>query len=361
MAQPSPLNAFEQQSGAVFAEYAGYSLPARYGDPAAEYRAATTGAALFDYSHAAKLELTGPDAPQFLHNISTNDIKSFPLGGGCETYFCDARARALFVAWVYHVRLADGRGALWVETTPGRGQALLKHLDKYLIAEAVELADVTDQFAQLHLAGPRAKEVLESALADRVPDLAEFQHMERTFGASATCSIRRRDPLGVPGYDLVCLPQRAEGVWRMLTAAGAVPAGLETYETLRVEAGTPVYGPDIDENRFVMEVGNATRAVSFTKGCFPGQEPIVMARDRAGRVNRNFLGLKVLAGGPPAPGTKLYHDSQEVGLVTSSVESPRLGAPLALGYVHWKHVEPGTQLRAEGGWPVEVIGYPPTA
>jgi folate-binding protein YgfZ len=362
MSRPSPLRSVEEQAGAAFAEYAGCELPVRYDDPAAEYRAAVEGAALFDYSHAGKLELTGPDAPQFLHNISTNDIKSLPLGGGCEAYLCDARARALFVAWVYHVRLADGRNALWVETTPGRAEALLKHLDKYLIAEAVELADVTDRFAQMHLAGPKAKEVLERALAAEVPHLAEFQHMERTFGSTATCSVRRRDPLGVPGYDLVCLPERAEGVWRMLTAAGATPAGLDTYETLRIEAGTPVYGQDIDESRFVMEVGNATRAVSFTKGCFPGQEPIVMARDRAGRVNRSFLGLRVLDGGPPPPGTRLVRDGQEVGLVTSSAVSPRLGAPVALGYVHWRHADLGTQLTAEtptGNHAVEAIGYPP--
>jgi folate-binding protein YgfZ len=362
MPRSSPLHAVTETAGAKYADYEGYVLPSSYTDPAAEYRAAVNGAALFDYSHAAKLQLTGPDAPQFLHNISTNDIKSLPLGGGCETYFCDARARALFVAWVYHVRLADGRNALWVETTPGRGDALLKHLDKYLIAEAVELADVTDQFAQMHLAGPAAKDVLEAALAADVPDLEGFQHMERTFGATATCSIRRHNPLGLPGYDIVCLPQRAEGVWRMLTAAGAKPAGLDSYETLRIEAGTPVYGVDIDETRFVMEVGNAAQAVSFTKGCFPGQEPIVMARDRAGRVNRSFLGLKVLDGGPPPAGARLTRDGQEVGVITSATVSPRLGAPLALGYVHWKHAESGTRLDAEtreGTQPVEVIGYPP--
>jgi folate-binding protein YgfZ len=358
MPQPSPLHAVEEQAGATFADAAGYTLPAHYGDAAAEYRAAVNGAGLFDTSHAAKLLLTGPDAPQFLHNISTNDIAALPLGGGCETYFCDPRAKALSVAWVYHVRLADSRDALWVETTPGRGEALLKHLDKYLIAEAVELADVTDQFAQMHLAGPTAKDVLEKALAASVPDLAEFQHMERTFGANATCEVRRRDPLGVPGYDIVCLPERADGVWRMLAAAGAKPAGLEAYETLRIEAGTPVYGVDIDESRFVMEVGNAARGVSFTKGCFPGQEPIIMARDRAGRVNRGFLGLKVLNGGPVPPGTKLTKGGQEVGVATSSTDSPRLGAPLALGYVHWQHQEPGTRLEA-GAQSVEVIGYPP--
>ena len=324
-----------------------------------EYTAATTGAALFDTSSAAKLTVAGPDAPQFLHNISTNDVKSLPLGGGCELYFCDARAKALFVGWAYHVKLTDGRHAIWLETTPGRGDALLKHLDRYLIAEAVELADVTDQFAQLHLAGPTAKAVLEKAVGSPVPDLAEFQHMERTVGG-VTCSVRRRDQLGLPGYDIVFPADRSDGVVAALTAAGATPAGPATFETLRIEAGTPVYGVDIDETRFVMEIGRAARAVSYAKGCFPGQEPIVMARDRAGRVNRQFLGLRVLGGVLPSAGTKLTRDGKEVGVVTSAADSPRLGGPVALGYVHWQSADPGTKLDASGvGVGVEVIGYPP--
>lgn len=324
-----------------------------------DYLAATTGCAVFDTSNVAKLLVTGPDAPQFLHNISTNDVRSLPLGGGCELFFCDPRAKALFLATVYHIRI-DGKHALWLETTPDRGEALLKHLDRFLIAEAVELADVTGQYSQFHIAGPNAKAVLESALASAIPDLAEFQHMERTFGTNATCSIRRHDPLGLPGYDLVYPTGRAEGVLRLLTAAGATPATPETYETLRIEAGTPVYGVDIDETRFVMEVGRAERAVSYAKGCFPGQEPIVMARDRAGRVNRAFVGLKVAGGDLPPPGTKLLREGQEVGVITSSTNSPRLGAPLALGYVHWKSAASGTTLAA-GSAAVEVVGYPPLA
>ena len=358
----SPLHDVTAAAGAVFAEAAGWSLPAHYGDPAAEYRRTLAAAGLFDYSHAAKLELTGPDAPMFLGNLSTNDTKSLPLGGGCEAYFCDPRAKVQFQSWIYHVRLGDGRHAMWVETTPGRNADLVKYLDRYLISEQVEVADVTDRFAQVHLAGPAAKAVLEKALGESLPELPEFAHMERTFGKDATCSIRRRDPLGLPGYDVVCLNERAEGVWRMLAAAGATPAGLDTYETLRIEAGTPVFGPDIDANRFVMEVGNAARAVSYSKGCFLGQEPIVMARDRAGHVNRAFSGLKVLEGGPPPPGAKVFRDGQEVGVVTSSCHSPRLGAAVALAYLRWKHQEPGTRMEAEtptGRQPVEVVGLPP--
>ncbi len=323
-----------------------------------DYAAATTTAALFDTSATAKLVLTGPDAPMFLGNLSTNDIKNLPLGGGCETYFCDPRAKVKFQAWVYHVRLSDTRHAMWVETTPGRNTELVQYLDRYLISEQVEIADRTADFAQFHLAGPKANDVLSAALGEPVPALPEFAHMERTFGKDATCSIRRRDHLGLPGFDLVCRTDVAEGVKRLLAAAGATPGGAETFETLRIEAGTPVFGKDIDDTRFVMEVGFAPRAVSYAKGCYLGQEPIVMARDRAGHVNRAFLGLKVLDGGPLPAGTKLYRDGQEVGVVTSSCHSPRLGAPVALAYLKWKHQEPGTRMDA-GGQAVEVIGLPP--
>jgi glycine cleavage system aminomethyltransferase T len=320
----------------------------------ADYTAATAGAAWFDRPTVGKLLLTGPDAPTLLHNVGTNDIRNLPLGAGCPAFFCNERARALFFAVVYHV-LHAGDHAMWLETAPGRAAGLLKYLDRFVISEQVELADVSDDFAQVHLAGPMATDVLEGALADDVPELPEFGTMERTFGSSATVSVRRRTLLGVPGYDLVGLPDRIEGVKRMLTASGATPGTPETFEVLRVEAGTPVEGIDFDDTRFVMEVGNAAAAVSYAKGCFPGQEPIVMARDRAGRVNRSFLRLKTETLLPP--GTVLKAGDEAVGVVTSSAVSPRSGT-VAVGYVHWKHVAPGTQLLADGGGSVAVIGPP---
>ena len=329
--------------------------------PTSEYQAAITGAALFDTSLVAKLLLTGPDAPMFLGNLSTNDTKALPLGGGCEAYFCDARAKVKFQTWIYHIRLSDERHAMWVETTPGRNTELVQYLDRYLISEQVEIADRTSDFAQFHLAGPNAAAVIGVALGEAISELPEFAHMERTFARDATCSLRRRDQLGVPGFDIVCRTDVAEGVRRMLIAAGATPAGAETFETLRIEAGTPLFGKDIDDNRFVMEVGHSPRAVSYAKGCYLGQEPIVMARDRAGHVNRAFLGLKVLDGGPLASGSKVFRDGQEVGVVTSSCHSPRLGAPVALAYLKWKHQEPGTRMEAEtpeGRQAVEVLGLP---
>jgi tRNA-modifying protein YgfZ len=361
MPSPVPMSELHRAAGATFTDLAGYDVPAHFGDPDREYREALAGAVLFDRSSTGKVEVAGKDAPSFLHKLCTNDINGLPLGGGCEAYFCDHRAKVLAHVLVYHV-LAVGRHAFWLDVTPGFNEKVLHHLDKHLISEAVELTDQTGRFAQLHLAGPKAKSVLEAALGEPVPDLAEFLHMERTFGSTATCSVRRHDPLGMTGFDLVCLNERGEGVWRMLKAAGAVPAGQAVWETLRIEAGTPVYGTDIGEDRFVMEVARAQRAVSYSKGCYLGQEPIVMARDRAGFVNRAFLGVKVLEGVPLSAGTKLVRDNTDVGLITSSVHSPRLNAPLALGYIRRGHQEPGLRLHAEtsdGGRPVEVLPFPP--
>src|SRR5947209_7133549 len=154
MPHASPLSEAERKAGAVFTESAGWELPAHFGDARAEYRTTLDGASLFDVSHRGKLELNGPEAPAFLHNLCTNDIINLPLGGGCEAYFCDRRAKVLAHALIYHV-LVDGgsRHALWLDVTPGYGGKLLQHIDRHLISEAVEMADQTEQFAQLHLAG----------------------------------------------------------------------------------------------------------------------------------------------------------------------------------------------------------------
>lgn len=297
-------------------------------------------ALLFDTSAAAKLRLTGPDAPLFVSNLSTNEIKSLPLGGGCETYFCDHRAKALFQAWVYHILLPSKEHALWLETTPGRSEPFFKHLDRHLISEQVEMEDVTAAFVQFHLAGPTAKAVLEK-LVGPVPELAEFQHMERAIGG-VMCSIRCRLPLGLPGYDLVCDVANGDTVRLAVVGAGAESGSPDLYEQMRIEAGTPLYGPDIDENRFVMEVGNVARAVSYSKGCFLGQEPIVMSRDRgAGHAPRAFVKL-TLDGDPPPVGAKILAGDEEAGAVTSAARG------VALGYVRWKHREPGTTLSVDG-------------
>lgn len=360
MGRLTALAATTRVAGATFAAVGAWELPWHYDDPLGEYRRTLESASLFDISNQGKLELRGKDAPAFLHNLCTNDIQGLPLGGGCEAYFCDARAKVLGHALVYHVLVA-GQHAFWLDVTADYNVKLLQHLDKHLISEVVEFADLTETHSQIHLAGPQATAVLATALGQAVPALPELAHMERTLNR-ATVHIRRHDPLGVPGYDLVCRNEEATLVWQALNQAGTIPAGLQAFEWLRVEAGTPIYGRDINEDRFVMEVARALRAVSYAKGCYLGQEPIVMSRDRAGFVNRAFLGVQVMDGPPLPPGTKLLRETAEVGVVTSSIESPRLQAPLSLAYIRRGAQDLGLRLTAAtptGNQPVQVLGLPP--
>ena len=325
------------------------NMPANHGNAEAEYQAARQSAALFDRSHVGKLLLTGNDAPDFLHNISTNDLKNLPLGGGAETYFCDSKAKALFVAIVYHIRHENDH-ALWLSTTPDYNEGLYKHLDRFLIAEAVTIHDMTDAYSQFHLAGPEAITILNKLLDGSLPELAEFQHIDVEITQGCIVSVRRNDELGLPGYNLVCQNNQAETLRQSVIDAGATPAGISAYEILRIEAGTPLQGVDFDETRFVLEISNVKRAISYTKGCFPGQEPIVMARDRSGRVNRAFRHFVPKVDTSIPVGSKLLAEGKEVGIVTSATMSPQYNGPLGLGYVKWTHQEPGTilQLTVDG-------------
>ncbi len=135
----------------------------------------------------------------------------------------------------------------------------------------------------------------------------------------------------------------------MLTDSGAVLAGSEAYEILRVEAGTPEYGKDIDEDRFAFDIGRTAQAISYEKGCYLGQEPIVMARDRAGHAPRTLLGLKLAGKDPAAAKSKVFHTGEEVGYVTSSVFSPKFDRAIALAYLRYGHQTPGTIMQVETG------------
>jgi len=348
MPDRTPLYETAARAGAVFGEDHGWVVPAHFGDATAEYFAARDHAALFDVSHHGKVELTGADAGRFLHNLCTNDILGLRPGTGCEAFLTTGQAKIVAHVLVYRQVPADGGEAFWLDVGPGMAEKVIKHLDRYIISEQVELADRTVEFAQLHLAGPEAPGVLQRAGVEEAGRLQDLQQTEHGLGSASRCSIRRHDPLGVPGYDVVCRAADAVAVWQALTPAGARPAGAQAYQVLRVEAGTPLNGADIDETNLPQELGRTERAVSFTKGCYIGQETIARIRTY-GHVNRSLVSL-VITGGDAVPhGSKLYRDGKEVGLVTSSAMSPRSAATVALGYVRRGNQEPGTSLEVETG------------
>jgi folate-binding protein YgfZ len=313
-----------------------------FADGASEYRHAREGAALFDVSDRGRIEAIGAEAASFLHNLCTNEVRNLPAGGGCEAFLTTGQAKIVAHLFIDHVRYSDGRDSYWLDTDPGTGPAVATHLDRYLISERVELFDRSEEFVQFHVAGARAEQVLRDAFRSALPDLREGQNAVVLLDG-VECQIRRHDPLGLPGYDVLCAGANAATVREAILHAGAVPAGPGVYETLRVEAGMPRYGVDMDETNMPPELSRTERTISYTKGCYIGQETIARIRTY-GHTNRSLVGLRLSGEGTVPVGSKMLRDGQEVGKVTSSVVSPLVGAPIALAVIRRGSEAPTTEL-----------------
>jgi folate-binding protein YgfZ len=338
----SPLADVERHAGASFAETAGFVLPAHFGEALAEYREAVSGAVVFDQTHHGQLDLRGRDALQFLHNLCTNDILSLRDGDGCEAFLVTAQAK--IVDHVIVGRLGDGEEGphLWLGSSAGMGERVAQHLDRFHISESVEVVDNTGSIVQVHVAGPTAQPILEKALQMDLQALGSLEQWSAEWHRE-NLRVRRYDRLGLTGFDVACQRREAPILWVKIVEAGAKPAGSDAYEILRIEAGRPVYGVDIDETNLPQEVGRIERTVSFTKGCYIGQETV--ARIRAyGHVNRSLVGLRLEESAAPPCGAPVVREGQQVGAVTSSAISPRLGCGIALAYVRRGHQDTDTAV-----------------
>jgi folate-binding protein YgfZ len=313
---------------------------------------------LVDRSNRGKVEVRGADAARFLHNLSTNDIVKLAEGQGCEAFLTTIKAKVIAYLLIFRQDAPVAPPAFWLDLTPGADDKVLHHLDRHLISEQVEFANRTTEFAQMHLAGPLAAHLLVKVLGEKCVPEGPIRQRTIPF-TNKELRVRRHDALGMPGYDLLCPAEEAPGLWQQLTEAGAQPAGVETCEVLRIEAGLPREGADIDENTFAPEVGRIAQTISYSKGCYLGQESIVMARDR-GQLNRTLVGLKLTVG-PVPHGSLVFAQGKEVGRVTSSVYSPRVGTAIGLAYLRRGHQEPGTKVEVEVDGkrsPAEVAALP---
>jgi folate-binding protein YgfZ len=292
-------------------------------------------AMLFDLSAAAKIEVAGPDARSFLHNLCTQDVKNLPVGGFAEAFLTTNKARIIAHVWITH-RQPD---VVWLDAAAGQADKIFHHLNHYLISEKAELTDRTREFGMLRLVGPKAAAIAGSAAAALKPMQAIM--------VPGVGMVRRHQLLACDGFDFFCPAADTAAFKQRLLNAGAVAGDDSAYEILRIEAGLPAYGSDLDENRLAMEAGRTAQAISYAKGCYLGQETIVMARDR-GQINRQLMGIRVIQSSSQAAalggGAKLYRGNEEVGEVTSSVFSPRLGQVIALAYLRRGNWDAGTEL-----------------
>ncbi len=313
------------------------------------YHAVRQSAALVDRSDRGRLLLTGADRASYLQGLLTNDIKALGPGSGCYAAWLTPQGRMIADLRVFE--LGDGL----LLAVAGRVKDLVRdRLDQLVFSEDVRVADLTDTWAAFALYGPAASRVLAAVAASDAGDLSDhlaalqwFQN-ERRHVCGTPVVVAASDEIGIQGFDLFVERAHAEALRARLVEAGARVVAPEAVNVVRVESGVPEFGVDMDEDTIPLEAGIELRAISFTKGCYVGQEVIVRVRDRGhGRVARRLAGLVVDGTGTPHGGEAVLAGDKEVGRLTSAVFSPALDRPIALGYVHRDFVEPGTRLVVE--------------
>jgi folate-binding protein YgfZ len=302
------------------------------------YEALNSGAGLADRSHVGRLSFSGEDALDLLNRLSTNDLLALEVGQAAYTVLTSPKGRIVDLLYVLR-RDADNL----VFTAPETRQKVVDWIDFYTFAEDVEARDLTGETVMLSLSGPRAAGVLEE-LAEGAPiPAAAGQHAAvRLDGVCVT--IVRSDFLGGEGYDLILPAEAGQSVWSNLCDAGASPVSDEAYEAVRVERGVPVFGRELGESYNPLEAG-LLDYVSFTKGCYVGQE-VVTRLNTYQKVQKRLTGF--VLDGPAPQGAKVMLDGKQAGVITSVAVSPGRDQRVGLGYVKRSLPEHGTVLEVDG-------------
>ncbi len=287
--------------------------------------------------------MSGTDRRTYLQGLLTNDIVALTPGGGCYAAYLTPQGRMIADLFVYE--LGD---VILVTVAASVKDRVLARFDQFVFSEDVQLGDVTDAFVQLAVVGPDAAAevapILDGIDVDRVSGLPEHGNARAAFRGEPAIVVRAAD-IGVPGFDLFVGRESGLSLADALRAAGLPRLDQDTAEVIRVEAGIPRFGRDMDEETIPLEAGIESKAISFTKGCYVGQEVVIRVLHRGhGRVAKKLVGLTLESGGPPTAGTVVREGDREIGRVTSGVWSPLIDASVALAYVQRDFVEPGTRV-----------------
>ena len=304
------------------------------------YAALTTGAALVDRSERGKLALLGPEAKAALNGLVTNEVEALTPGAGLYAAVLTPKGKM-----VGDLRVLDRGDELLLDTERVALQAVFDIVRHGLVGFDAQLDKRTLQRGLLSLIGPRSRE------ACGTPGLPPAEHSSAAAGIAGHDVVLIATDLGV---DVLCAAEATGAVRDALLAAGAVAVGEADAEVVRVESGRPRYGVDLDDSVIPQEAGLNDRAVSFTKGCYIGQETVARLYYR-GKPNRHLRGLRLAM--PAAPGTALHAGERQVGTLTSVAHSPRLG-DIGLAIVR-REVEPGASVAVgDDGATAQVVELP---
>jgi folate-binding protein YgfZ len=311
-----------------------------------DYNAARHNAVVVVRPDRARLVVTGPDRASFLQGLLTNDVMALKAGEGCYAAYLTPQGRMMADVFVYE--LGD---AMLLTVPAAQRELVLTKLDQVIFSEDVQLGDVTDTFTTMAVVGPAAAGVLSRTLAQPEIDLNEWSPHANHRGQfdGQPVILTRVVDTGEPGFDVHVDRSSTDALRAALVNAGAVAGDVQTIDAIRIEEGIPKFGQDMDDETIPLEAGIEARAISFSKGCYVGQEVIIRVLHRGhGRVARKLAGLLCEGGDVPAPGTTVHAADREIGEVRSSTMSPALARPVALAYLHRDFLTVGTSVSIAG-------------
>jgi folate-binding protein YgfZ len=314
-------------------EYNGCSVPAFYKSVDDEYQVIRNGGVgIIDLSFRGLIEVSGANAVQFLNGYVTNDIKNLANNRWLTAAFPNVQGRLLAVA-----RILNTGGTFLLDTDPLTRETIFKLLERFVLAGDFFVKDVTNELVLLSLQGKKAREVVRTILGEDAARVDLGQVVQLDWHGT-TIRLIRDTHTGEDGFDLFIPNLIASSLWEASVNAGAEPVGSDALERLRTEAGIPHFGVDMDESNIVTEAPLET-AVSYTKGCYIGQEIIARIHWR-GHVARKLTGLISETGVPVQVKSKVISmDGKEIGRITSSTLSPQLGKWIALAYIKYDYLK----------------------
>jgi aminomethyltransferase len=310
----------------------------RYTSIDEEYWSVRKSVGIADLSHMGRLSIEGKDRVAFLNGLLSNDLSKAKENTGIHSVLLNSKGRVLADLYLHHET-----DRIVMDTGEEPSSQVKQILDQFIITEDVKIEDLNEKTVLLSVQGPESKQILKEMFKMNIEDLGPLQN--RILGPSL---IIARDRTGQGGYDILVPSDEAESVWQSFLLNGKhnlLPVGTEALEILRLEAGLPKYGVDVDENTIVLEAGYQD-AISFTKGCYMGQEVVARAT-HIGRVNRRLAQFYVEGKEHLPSGAKILANEGPVGLITSAAFSPGLGKTVALGYVGRDYASIGKELMVE--------------
>jgi hypothetical protein len=309
-------------------------------DADSQYVALTSGVGLVDCSDRTQIEVTGEDRAAFLHNLTTAAIRDLQIGQGCEAFVLDIKGHVLG-----HLLVFCTPETLVLDSVPSQAPRLIAHFERYHIRERVDFHDRGAQLRQWLVAGAGAAALL--ARLAGIESRGRLSHGAAQFSGQQVW-WRHVEFAGPLGFLISGNPPAVAAAVAELSAAGGVSCSPDTLETVRIENRFPKYGVDITDQNLPQEVGRDAQAISFTKGCYLGQETVARI-DALGHVNRQLVALRFAGSEIPAAAAELRAGEKPAGAVTSATLSPRFGTPLALAYVRRDFLKPGTRLQSNFG------------